>query len=88
MARHTVRRVARRAVREAKPIFAKVGRTGGLVSEVCLNGDHSVEAALIAAGLNYDEADKVRVNGLKATGSSTLKNHDVVTVSGKIEGGI
>jgi len=73
---------------ETKPVLVKVGRTGGIVQEVCLNGDHTVEAALEAAGMEYNDSDKVRVNGSKASGSSKLKNHDIVTVSGKIEGGV
>lgn len=69
-------------------VLVKVAKTGGIVTEVALNGDHTVEDALSAAGIDYSEdEERVRVNGKAASLSTNLKNGDVVTLSGSIKGG-
>ena len=77
----------RRTARRASEIFVKVAKTGGLVTEVCLNGGRSVADALEAGGYDYEAEYKVRVNGEPADMEDELSNGDVVTIAGKIEGG-
>ncbi len=69
-------------------IIVKVAKTGGLVQEVCLNGGRTVEDALKASGIDYDEDTKIRVNGGSSELEDELKNKDIVTLSDKIEGGL
>ena len=70
------------------PIFVKVARLGGEVKEYALNGARTVEAALAAAGITSNGNDRIRVNGETANFETTLKNGDVLTVAGKIQGAI
>ena len=68
-------------------VFVKVARTGGEVKEVLLNGDKTVKDALEAAGIDFDDDNRIRVGGEEAELSDTLKDGDIVTLSGKVEGG-
>lgn len=68
-------------------ILVKVGRTAGRVTEVLLDDDKTVEAALEAAEITITSTDRIRVGGKPAKQSDILKNGDIVTISGKIEGG-
>lgn len=95
----TTRRVGRpakratRSSRAAEPteIFVKLARTGGAVYEMCLNGDRTVEALFNAAkeqhGFEYRAGERIKVNGVSSELSTTLKDGQRVTVSGKIQGG-
>jgi len=66
--------------------LVKVAKTGAAVKEVALNGDRSVQAALDIAGFKA-EGHRIRVNGKEATASKTLKDGDIVTLTGNIKGG-
>ena len=68
-------------------IFVKVARTGGAVHEVCLNGDRTVEAALKAAGVDYDDNSRIRINGEEVDLDDQVESGEIVTISGKIKGG-
>lgn len=76
--------VARRGV----PILVKVARTGSTVAEIALNGNtgYAVENALQAGGLDFGDDEKLRVNGKPATLKTILKNGNVVTIAGNIQG--
>lgn len=73
--------------RTRQPIFVKVARTGGLVSEVLLDGGRTVEDALTAGDIDFDEDEKIRVNGKPADLDDNLRDGDVVTIAGKVSGG-
>ena len=75
-------------VPERAPIFVTVARLGGEVKKYCLNGERNVQAALDAAELVSDNDDRIRVNGEPATLETELKDGDVLTVAGKIEGAL
>lgn len=79
-------RTARRTTRSGE-IFVKVARTGGRVQEVSLDADKTVAAALDASGVSYTSTDRIRVNGTSAKETTTLRDGDIVTVAGKIQGG-
>lgn len=81
----TTRRTATR--RTSGDVLVKVARTGGVVTEVALNGEKTVESALGIADITYTKGDRVRVNGREADTDTVLANGDIVTVAGKIEGG-
>ena len=68
-------------------VFVKVAQTGGEVKEVLLNGDKTVADALEAAGISHDSDNRIRVGGVEAELSDTLQDGDIVTLSGKVEGG-
>lgn len=70
------------------PIFVKVCQLGSEVHEYGLNGARTVKAALEAAGLNAEGADKIRVNGQPATLEQELENEQIVTIAGRIEGAL
>lgn len=82
----TTRRATPR--RAAADVMVKVARTGGTVTEVCLDGEPTVKAALDIANIDHSKGDRVRVNGREADLDTELKQGDIVTVAGKIEGGI
>ena len=73
---------------ERAPIFVKVCQLGNEVHEYGLNGARTVKAALEAADLDTDSADKIRVNGKPATLELELEDGQVVTVAGRIEGAL
>lgn len=99
MARTTTRRPRRAAEAEEAPaprrrtrrdsghITVKVARTGGEVKEVALNGSKMVEDALVAANVDFSARDRIRVNGETASLDDELKQDDIVTISGKVQGG-
>lgn len=68
-------------------IFVKVARTGSRATEVCLDGDRTVEAALETAGLNLKSSEEVRVNGEPVDTDYELEDGDRVTLVKNIEGG-
>lgn len=65
----------------------KVARTGSKVVEVCLNGEHTVEDALKAAGLNLKASEEVRVNKNVVDSDYELKDGDIVVLAMHIAGG-
>ncbi len=80
-------RTSSRRERDVPPIFVKVARTGGTVHEVALNGENTVKAAVDAAELGHDSADRIRVNGRVADENTKVKDGDIITIAGKISGG-
>jgi ribosome-interacting GTPase 1 len=78
--------MARRAAKKEE-IFVKVARTGSTVKEVCLNGDRTVEDALNAAGVEYSESSRIRINGETVDLEDEVSDGDIITVSGSIKGG-
>ena len=75
---------------EREEIEVRVARTGGRVETVLLNGNRNVRAALDAAGIEYSESSRVKVNGETVDIDDTdleLEDGDRVTLSGKIKGG-
>jgi len=81
--------MARKAKKNDEAIFVKVARTGGVVNEYCLDDeDKTVEAILDVADMDVDDEEKIRVNGKLADMDTELKDGDVVTISGKVKGGI
>jgi sulfur carrier protein ThiS len=76
-----------RTTHEEETIIVKVAKTGDTVKEVCLNGDRTVEDALEAAGLEYDETSRLRVNGQTVDLDDELEDGEILTVGRKIKGG-
>lgn len=68
-------------------IEVKVGRIGGVVNLITLNGDRTVEDALEAAGLNPKDTETVRVNGEDEAMDCELEDGDKVTLVKNIAGG-
>ena len=77
----------RRSDSDEDGIFVKVARTGGEVKEFLLNGERTVEEALKIAEIEYDDDNRIRVNGSEADLETELEDGNVVTISGKVEGG-
>lgn len=78
--------MTRRSASEGE-IFVKVARTGSQVLEVALNGDHTVEDALEAAGINKKVTEEVRVNGETEEMDYELEDGDRIMLVKNIEGG-
>lgn len=76
-----------RSTRTEASIFVKLARTGSVVQEYCLNGARTVDALLEAAGMTTGKGDKIRVNGRLADEDTLLKQGDIVTLAGRVEGG-
>jgi sulfur carrier protein ThiS len=68
-------------------IEVKVARTGSQVKEICLNGDHTVQDALDAAGLNVKASEEIRVNGETVDADYELEDGDRVVLAKNIAGG-
>ena len=68
-------------------IEVKVGRIGGVVQTVTLNGDRTVSDALEAAGLNPKDTETVRVNGSEEEVDCELEDGDKVTLVKDVSGG-
>jgi sulfur carrier protein ThiS len=68
-------------------ITVKVARTGGLVKEIALNGKHTVEDALIAAGLTVKASEEIRVNGESVDADYELEDGDRIVLAKNIAGG-
>lgn len=79
---------SRRTRRNDNHITVKVARTGQPVTEVALNGSKMVEDALVAANVDFSARDRIRVNGDSASLDDELSQDDIVTISGKVQGGI
>lgn len=73
--------------RTRSEIEVKVGRIGGVVSLVTLNGDRTVQDALNAAGLNPKDTEITRVNGHNESMSYELDDGDKVTLVKSVAGG-
>lgn len=82
MARLTVRRRTR-----TTEMFVKLARTGSVVQEYALEPGSKVQDLLEKGGFSANKGDKIRVNGALATQTTVLKNGDIVTVAGRVEGG-
>ena len=72
----------------AAPIFVQFARTGGEVRQYCLDGARTVEALIEMAEDNLESEDRVRINGKPASASSKLKQGNIVTVAGRVAGGL
>lgn len=68
-------------------MIVKVARTGSKVIDVCLNGEHTVEDALKAAGLNAKASEEIRVNGEVVETDYELEEGDRVVLAKNIAGG-
>jgi sulfur carrier protein ThiS len=66
-------------------ILVRIGRLPGRISEIALNGDRTVAAALEAAELD-SEGYELRVNGQTADVETTLQDGDTVLLVKKIKG--
>lgn len=66
-------------------ITVRVGKLPGRITEVALNGDRKVSAALSAAELDA-AGFEVRVNGQSATPDTVVENNDTVLLIKKIKG--
>jgi hypothetical protein len=66
-------------------ITVRVGRIPGKIEDVVLNGERTVETALRAVGINWDDAE-IRVNDTVAELETELKNGDHVLVAEDIQG--
>ena len=86
MAARTTRR-GRPAARSRADITVKVGRTGSRVVEVLLPAGSTVEQALEAADVTYSTTDRIRVRGVAGALGTELREGDIVTLAGKIQGG-
>lgn len=78
---------ARRSARTERQIYAKFARTGSAVVEYALAPGATVRDLLDAAGFAANKGDKIRVDGELAAHGTTLKNGNIVTVAGRVEGG-
>ena len=79
------RRRARRAPRTEGFITVRVGRLPGRIEEIALNGDRTVEAALVAADLEA-EGYQVKLNGEDATFEDAVKAGDTILLVRKVSG--
>ena len=75
------------------PIRVKIGRIPGTIIEVELDGDYTIEAALIEAGISMEESQEARVGGgtlsyeqVHTPGSHALDAGDVVHIVAKTKG--
>ncbi len=84
--RNVARRVTHRRTAGDGSILVKVARTGGAVTEYCLDGEKTVEEALGLANISVSKGDRIRVDGKIADLDTKLKNGDIVTVAGKVAG--
>jgi len=66
-------------------ITVRVGRLPGAITEIALNGDRTVQAALEAAGLDATGYE-VKVSGNGADLSQVLQDNDTVLLVKKIRG--
>ena len=73
--------------RKKSEIEVKVGRIGGTLQEVLLNGDRTVADALEAASLSVKSTESVRVNSEPAELDDELEDGDRVTLVKEIRGG-
>lgn len=69
-------------------MLVKVAKYGDQTVEVALEEGATVKQALEAADYADESIDKVRVNGVAATMDTPLTGGAIVTIVGKIEGGI
>ena len=63
----------------------KVGRLPGRITEIALNGENTVEAAIAAAELDPTGLE-VRVNGQPAEPGTALSDGDMVLLVKKVKG--
>lgn len=66
----------------------KVARTGGRVTEVVVEKGATIEEALEASGIDYSSTDRIRKNGATVELDSKVAKNDVITIAGKIKGGL
>lgn len=73
----------------AGDIVVNVYRAGSKGTEVALNGDRTIRAALRAAGLQKKESEVVNVNGVEVEDmEQELEHEDRVVLVKNIEGGV
>lgn len=66
-------------------ISVRVGKLPGRISEVALNGERTVSAALAGAEITSD-GHEIRVNGASADANTLLSDGDTVLLVKKIKG--
>jgi len=70
-------------------IVVNVYRAGSKGTEVALNGDRTVRAALRAAGLQKKESEVVNINGVEVEDlDQELEHEDRVVLVKNIQGGL
>ncbi len=69
-------------------IEVKVARVGGEVKELMLETGATVEEALDASTLEWSDSMRIRVNGEAAELDDELEDGDVITIAGKVKGGV
>ena len=67
-------------------ISVRVGKLPGKISEVALNGERTVAAALEAAEIPSSDGFEIRVGGQVASTSTLLADGDTVLLVKKIKG--
>lgn len=67
-------------------ISVRVGKLPGKISEVALNGERTVSAALEAAEITSTDGFEIRVGGQVASSSTPLAQGDTVLLVKKIKG--
>jgi len=68
-------------------MIVKVARLGTAVQEVALSDGTRVSDALVAAGLDQDTNEDIRVNSSSASLDSSVSDGDIVTLIPKVKGG-
>ena len=69
-------------------MLVKIAKIGSRVNEVALGDEATVQDALTAGGQPIPSGHELRVNGERATTSSTeLEDGDVITLVPSIKGG-
>ncbi len=70
-----------------KEFTIKVARVPGKAVEVVLNGEHTVQDALTAAGFSKKDSEEIRVNSVEREMEYEVKDGDRVTLVRNVEGG-
>lgn len=67
-------------------IEVRVGKLPGVIQDIALNGDRTVEAALNAAEIEYDDDNDIQLNGQSACLEDEVSNNDEIFVFSRIKG--
>lgn len=82
-----IKNLKKKDMAKHKDMIVHVARSGSKVIDVCLNGEHTVEDALKAAGLNVKASEEIRVNGEVVETDYELEENDRVVLAKNIAGG-
>lgn len=82
-----IKNLKKKDMTKHKDMIVHVARSGSKVIDVCLNGEHTVEDALKAAGLNVKASEEIRVNGEVVETDYELEENDRVVLAKNIAGG-